>query len=303
MKITEELGFDEVRNQNLELKNMIKKIALCFHESEKQERGTCVACQHPEYSYAFEIRGFHYVQCRNCSSLYVKNPIIDQQYRIYRSRIFKLYRSAKIKGQLGNLYQKKTFNMEINLNRLFDKNDSLEIGFAGLKYMDFMDELKEIFPHFRFSEVNLKKKTLYDFIMLDNLIESLIYPRTYLQQIHSCLKPGGYIYMTSRLGSGIDILLLWEDSSIIPTEHLNLFSTEGISFLIKGLFENVDLSTPGVLDARLLLGSDQKKLPPFLKYLKKHRGDSIIEDFQFFLQKNLLSSYLVLLAKKSEAVG
>ncbi|MCK4835447.1 MAG: methyltransferase domain-containing protein [Candidatus Aminicenantes bacterium] len=300
MKITEELSFDEARIYNLELKEKIKKVALDFIESEKTEREACLACQYPEYSYAFEIQGFHYVQCKRCSSLYLKNPITDQKYRDYRSRIFKLYRDKKIKEKLKILYQKKTFNLEINLNRLFDKNDSIGIGFSGLKYTDFMKELQKIFPRFLFSEVNFKERTKYDFIMLDNLIESLIQPKQYLKQIYSCLKPGGYLYMTSRLGSGIDILLLWENSKLIPTEHLNLFSTEGILFLIKGQFETVDLSTPGILDVRLLLESDNKNLPPFLKYLKKHRGEEIIEDFQFFLQKNLLSSYLVLLAKKSE---
>ena len=144
----------------------------------------------------------------------------------------------------------------------------------------------------------LGSRKKYNLVVLDNIIETLLDPEKLLNELKTRIADLGYIYISSRLGSGIDILMLWEDSSLLPTEHLNLFSREGIEFLVDRFFAIKHLSTPGILDVRLMLESSRDKLPPFLKYLRKHRGTEIVEDFQLFVQKNLLSSYLVLLAQK-----
>jgi hypothetical protein len=303
MPITEEFSFNETQDFNLELKNRIKQVSKEFIDAATLERNVCVACGYPEYTYAFEKQGYHYVQCERCSSLYIKNPLADDQYETYRSKIRTLYQEKSIQLQLKETYHKKIFNLEVNLNRLFSKGESVSIGLSGLKYNGFKKEMKKIFPHFQFEEIDLSEKNKYHFVILDNLIEGLIRPLAYLNRIYSCLHPEGYVYITSRLGSGIDILMLWEKSRLVPTEHLNLFSTEGILFLIADRYQKIDLSTPGLLDVRLMLNSDQANLPPFLQYLKKHRGNEIIQDFQFFLQKNLLSSYLVLLAQKKNIIS
>lgn len=300
MPITEEISSDEVQNFHLELKNRIAQIAGEFSDSETIERTGCVACGHPKYLYAFEKQGYHYIQCKKCSSLYIQNPLIDELYKSYRAKIRNLYRDKDIQVQLKEIYHKKIFNLEVNLNRLFSKRAGVNIGLCGLKYAGFKKEMENIFPKFHFEEIDLNIKNKYHFVIMDNLIEGLAKPGEFLKQVHSCLRSEGYLYITSRLGSGIDILMLWGESRLIPTEHLNLFSTEGILYLIDKLYRKIDLSTPGMLDVKLMLDSEQVNLPPFLQYLKKHRGNEIIQDFQYFLQKNLLSSYMVLLVQKKK---
>lgn len=298
MKVTHEFSFKDLRINIEKLKERIKKISLEFVDKIGEERSCCVACKYPRYTYAFEKNGFHYVQCRKCSSLYVKNPISKDHYGEYKSRILEVYREKEIKDKFMELDDKKIFDFEFNLNRLFSKDDNVCVGFSGLKYPDLMQNLKSKFPGFEFKEINLETESKHNMIILDNLIETLIEPDEYLKHIHSYLLDSGYLYITTRVGSGIDILMLWENSKVIPTEHLNLFTKEGVEFLIRDLFEIKYMSTPGILDVQMMLESIDDSLPPFLKYLKKHRGNEIVEDFQYFLQKNLLSSYLVALCQK-----
>jgi len=298
MKITEEFSFDEDQYLNVELKEKIKQIALKFVDLKKNHRNCCIACKFPEYSYAFENQGFHYVQCRKCSTLYLNNPITREYYLEYKEKVLEIYKENSIKDQLKKLYDKKIFNLEVNLNRLFFQKKKIQVGFSGLKYREFKRVLEKKFPHFVFEEIQFKKNENFNFIILDNLIENLLEPRDYIKSIYQSLAKNGYLYVTTRLGSGIDILLLWEESKIIPLEHLNLFSKEGIEYLFNDFFNIITISTPGMLDVKMMMETDYTKLPPFLKYLKKHRGKEITEDFQYFLQKNQLSSYLVMLAQK-----
>jgi len=71
--------------------------------------------------------------------------------------------------------------------------------------------------------------------------------------------------------------------------------------MLKDHFQVLELSTPGVRDISAILNTDSKELSPFVRYLQKHRGNDIVPDFQEFVQKNLLSSYLMMVAKKTGA--
>jgi len=298
MKILKEFNFGDAGCVNTKLKERIREISARYTNGRREERKACVGCGEVGYSYAFEKMGFHYVQCTNCSSLYVKNPLGEVRFAEYKKEVLRLYKEKRFVEIFQNLYEKKLFDFEVSLNRLFDKKEKNRIGFVGLKYSGFMSELKKKFPRFLFEELVLGSRKKYNLVVLDNIIETLLDPEKLLNELKTRIADLGYIYISSRLGSGIDILMLWEDSSILPTEHLNLFSREGIEFLVDRFFTIKHLSTPGVLDVRLMLESSRDKLPPFLKYLRKHRGPEIVEDFQLFVQKNLLSSYLVLLAQK-----
>lgn len=300
MRITEKTDFTKIHFVTDELREKIKFISLEFTKKRRDSRNKCPACGHPEYAYAFEKNGFHYAQCKRCSSLYVKNPISKDHLKKYREKISNLYKEEGVREVLKKLYDKKKFDLEITLNRTFMEPKDIRVGFIDLKYPGFLEELGEKIPGFEFQELKPGEKNKYHLIVMDNVLERLIDPMEYLNSLNDSLAENGYIYVTSRLGSGIDILVLWENSNLIPTEHLNLFSKEGVDYLFNKIFNLKYISTPGVLDIKMMLQSENIDLPPFLEYLKKHRGNEIIEDFQYFVQKNLLSSYMILLAQKKE---
>jgi hypothetical protein len=300
VRITEKTDFKKNLFVTDKLREKIKNISFEFTKKRRDSRNKCPACEFPEYAYAFEKNGFHYAQCKKCSSLYVKNPISRDHLRRYREKISDLYKEDEVKEILKKLYDKKKFDLEITLNRTFPEPKGVRVGFVDLKYPGFLDELREKIPGFEFEELKLGNNNKYHLIVMDNILEHLYDPVEYLNALNDSMVENGYLYVTSRLGSGIDILMLWENSNLIPTEHLNLFSKEGIDYLFNKIFDLKYISTPGVLDIKMMLESKNIDLPPFLAYLKKHRGDEIIEDFQYFVQKNLLSSYMILLAQKKE---
>jgi hypothetical protein len=300
VRITEKIDFDNVLLITDELRKKIREISLEFVNKVQDSRNACVACGYSEYSYGFEKSGFHYVQCQRCSTLYIKNPLSKDQLERYRGKVKEIYKEDRVKEIFKNWFSKKIFDLEITINRLFSDTKGVKIGFLDIKYAGIINDLKEKFPGSEVREIDLKEDHKYHLIIMDNLLERLVNPKEYLKTINPFLEKEGYLYVTSRLGSGIDILMLWENSNLIPTEHLNLLTKEGVDYLFSELFHLKYISTPGVLDLKVMLASENPDLPPFLSYLKKHRGDEIIEDFQYFLQKNLLSSYMIMLAQKKE---
>jgi hypothetical protein len=110
--------------------------------------------------------------------------------------------------------------------------------------------------------------------------------------------------MISGLGvDGYDIQILWEKSkSISPPHHINFMSIEGFEILFKRAgFENIDILTPGKLDAEIVSKSIQQEMLEnsnyrFASSIKK-RGQNVQEDFQNFLVKHKLSSHVWVFAK------
>jgi ribosomal protein L37AE/L43A len=129
----------------------------------------------------------------------------------------------------------------------------------------------------------------------------------------AALAPGGLLALTTRSASGFDIQLLWDRCpTIFPADHLNLLTVEGARALLEGAgFEIVEMSTPGQLDVEVVergLGAhgepagDGAGSPDadtrFFRYFFAHRDRDAKARLQHFLQQQLLSSHLRILARK-----
>lgn len=141
-------------------------------------------------------------------------------------------------------------------------------------------------------------------ISIFDILEHQSSPFELLQDIYKALGPDGLLVMTTRSGSGFDIQVLWENSTILSVEHMNLISIEGIRLLLKKVgFEILEISTPGQLDVqmieRVFSGDNQACVPYFIKYFLKYRDSFAKNRLQQFLQENLLSSHLRIVAKKN----
>ncbi len=128
-------------------------------------------------------------------------------------------------------------------------------------------------------------------------------PRTFTKEIFSILSSGGYFLLTTRVASGFDIQMLWEHAKISPLEHMNLPTVEGIKSLIEQSgFVIQELSTPGQLDVQLLEKAIKEdptiSLPRWTEYFMTNRDEYSKIKLQTFLQENLLSSNLRLVAQK-----
>ena len=130
-------------------------------------------------------------------------------------------------------------------------------------------------------------------------------PVAFLSRARAFLKPGGWLFATTRTISGLDLQVLWDRVPyVFVPEHMNLLSVEGLHRILEVTgFEVVELSTPGQLDVELVEQSARDHdvaLPRFLRYLFRHRGDQCRSDLQELLQRHRLSSHVRIAARVTD---
>jgi 2-polyprenyl-3-methyl-5-hydroxy-6-metoxy-1,4-benzoquinol methylase len=74
----------------------------------------------------------------------------------------------------------------------------------------------------------------YDFVIAQEVIEHIPRPYEFLESVHSLLKPGGYLFLTTPNLSGITAPLRGEKWCGVATPgHVLLFNARSLNFLLK----------------------------------------------------------------------
>ena len=284
-----------------QIDEIIDKLHQELGETKREIQKDCPSCKSDRYSFAFDKYSFHYVQCQQCMSLYIQNALSKDELLIYDQKLQEqLYSHEKYDKYLDTLTDKMSFELELVFSRLFSKKQSLKVAYLGHKSKVYKDVFKDFnidFTHFNLLDGLDDKK--YDLIIIDHIMEKINNLNDFLKQVNGLLNDDGFLYMATRVGSGIDILTLWEDSKIYPLEHNNLLSIDGIKILLNNSgFAIKALNTPGVLDIDNILKTQSKRIPRFLDYLKQSNNKKAIEEFQTFVQKSLLSSFATVIAQR-----
>lgn len=143
-------------------------------------------------------------------------------------------------------------------------------------------------------------------LTMNDLIEHISDPLSFLRKCYSTLMPNGFIEIATPNGEGFDFKILKEKTvNITPPEHLNYFNPTSIKILLKRAdFSTLRVETPGILDIQIVmreLKQDTDKLRiknEFLHYLLYETNSNVVQSFQRFLQENLLSSHMLIFAEK-----
>ena len=301
MSLINEKRYDVYDYKPSSLDNIIDTLHKELNTMTEDIQSSCPSCKDKQYKFAFDKYKFHYVQCQNCMSLYVQNRLNKSEIIQYEQKLeTELYLSNEYENYLNNLMNKMSLELELFFSRLFNKKQKLEVAYFGNKTKVYESILKDFninFSHLeRFSNTEDNK---YDLIIIDHVLEKSVNANKFLNMTNLSLKENGYVYLALRVGSGIDILTLWEDSKVYPMEHSNLFSLEGVKILFESNKLLIkELNTPGVLDIDNILATKSTEIPRFLNYLKETNNTKAIEEFQTFIQKNLLSSFATIVAQR-----
>jgi len=292
----------------------------------------CPACQSTKEQPAFQKLGFTYVECQNCQSLYL-NPRPGAEAI---QKFFTESESAQFWNQQLSQETKKSRDEKIYKIRLQWMRDTLKIyAPQAHSVLDFysrnMDYLNEFLEAKIFSEVYLlnpyleqpklnippngtvslitdskaqafsqKIDTVCSFETLDFICD----PHLTFKLAAQLLKKDGLFFVTTLSISGFDLQILWDQSSsIFPPDRINVLSKKGIRHLAEKFgFEIIEYSTPGILDLDIVENEYKQNARNtenrFVRGLLESQSETIRVDFQQFLQRNRLSSYVRLVLKK-----
>lgn len=291
----------------------------------------CVGCGGNQLKPEFEKNGFGYASCSDCGSLFqAPRPPIEAFEAFYRDSVSGRYWAEVFFPAVAEARRERIFKprAERLSNLCVQKGVVVErIIDVGAGYGILLDEWRRLHPHAHLLAIEpsamlarecrakglevvedlAENVTGYqggaDLVVCFEVLEHVYDPLAFVRTLFSLARPGGYVFVSTLGVDGFDIQCLWEKSnSIFPPHHINFLSVAGFQRLFEraGL-ENIDITTPGVLDVDIVRNAVKKNPELFgnQRYLAKIlTEDALATAFQLFLSENRLSSHMWVLGKK-----
>ena len=292
----------------------------------------CPACASKNSSNVYEKNGIKFVLCQDCETVYANpRPRPEHLEEFYRQSENYAYWNQYIFPASEDARREKIFQPRaqkvIDTCRKFDiqTNTLLEVGSGfgtfceEINKTDVFRQVIAVEPTpdlaqtcrqrgIEVIEQPIEQITFnnqrIDVIVNFEVIEHLFCPRDFLLKCYELLSSGGIFIVTCPNVKGFDIITLAEKSSAVDHEHINLFHIDSLTQLLESCgFEVIEKQTPGKLDAELvrnkiLAGEFDVSNQPFLKQILIDDWETKGEAFQNFLSANLLSSNMMLVARK-----
>ena len=243
----------------------------------------CPACNSDLQTEVFAKMGFAYVECGDCETLFVNpRPSYVSLMELYEDSPSTKYWVEEFFRPMIEARREKIFRPRAAyVAARFPELAKSRVADIGAGYGLFLEELREKWPEvnalaiepsadmaaiLREKKIPVREEMLegvgaqeggFALLTAFELFEHLHDPEAFLHQVHSLLKPGGYLYLTTLNGLGFDIQLLWSRSkSVSPPHHLNFLNPGSMNILLRRVgFEVLEISTPGELDWDIIEGS------------------------------------------------
>ena len=326
---------DEISIRSSEFKKKLKisitkDINYLLKKKKNFVKVNCPACNSKYKEKYFNKRGFNYVICFKCLTIYTSprptETILKDFY--FKSDVYKTW--AKYIFPKGDTARRKEI-VEPRINQIqswINKKKKLERSLeVGAGYGTFSKSLKSkkifkkvivIEPNKKLSEIckqkglvvindtffNFKPREKFDLISSFEVVEHLFSPKNFLKKSYNLLKKDGIICLSMPNALGFDTLILKSNSTTFDHEHLNYFNVESFKILLRKIgFKQIEITTPGKLDVELVETSykNKKRLNVNEKIVNQiFYKNSLIEnnELQKFIFKHGLSSHMFILAKK-----
>ena len=296
-------------------------------------RVPCPACGGGEVRDSIEVRGYTFETCAACATVfYNPRPTLEQLRSYYaRARSYTFWAKEIFPGteaaRRENIFRPLADRVAGYVREVGKVGGTLaEIG-AGfgifcqeISGRDLFDRVIAVEPtpdlaascrdkgletiEATYEELDLAGNSLRCVASFE-VIEHLFDPGDFLRKCHGLLEDDGLLILTCPNVQGFDFTVLGLDRAPnFGLEHINMFHPESLSLLVEATgFRVVDIRTPGKLDAdivrnQVLQGNFDLEGHPFLEQVLMERWDTLGAPFQEFLSENLLSSNLLLVARK-----
>lgn len=254
-----------------------------------------------------------YVRCDNCQSIYALCHEMDVDQYQKNEKLFTLRTSQEYQQEVLKR-REESWNdflewLEVRSYRFMKRNRNLSVIDIGDRYQGYVNLIKKsaICGKYNLRASILQKEDEKDIEQADVVLyldqmQREKDPVQKLRKIYPLLKEDGILLIGTRAGSGFDILTLKENNArIYPYEHITLPSITGLVKCIEAAgYQVLEVTTPGVMDVQYVLENADKIVPQdaFVQYLMKQSEDAVLQEFQRFLQKSGLSSFVRIIARK-----
>ncbi|MFA6626974.1 MAG: hypothetical protein WCT17_00380 [Bacilli bacterium] len=308
---------DSIQDQTLSLEEwrISEKTVKKIRNKEIRDH-PCPGCHSSKSLVFFEKWGVKYLICQDCGSIYAicaQNEINDFNKS---TELLSLRESSN--------YQKDAFNrriatwkdflewLQFRIFRFTGKKAGLSVLDYGNRYVGFIELIShhDMFASYSLYDSIIKTQysisstgeKRYDAILYFNKIQQSLNPLHDFLALKDRLTSDGLLFFQSRVSSGFDILTLRGlNDKIFPFEQIFIPSKEILCSLLKEAgFEILEITTPGELDVNYVyqrrkeLNSDNL----FTRYMFNTASPETLVEFQRFLQKNSMSSFIQIIARK-----
>jgi 2-polyprenyl-3-methyl-5-hydroxy-6-metoxy-1,4-benzoquinol methylase len=292
----------------------------------------CPACDSPRSRQFGTKRGFVYVECRECSTVYTNpRPSLallhefyaqSKNYDYWNKHIFPRTEARRREG----IFRPRAERTARYATAYSAKGGTmLEVG-AGfglfceeLARLGVFDRIIAVEPTAGLAETCRSRgiETLempiervvltepIDAVAAFEVIEHLFSPREFLLQCGRLMRDGGLLILTCPNVRGFDVGTLGTTSGTFDHEHLNYFHTKSLPLLLGTCgFRTLQVETPGKLDVDIVRRKYQEgeldlSSSFFLQELFGRDSDDDLADFQQFIAEHSLSSHMWVVAEKT----
>lgn len=291
-------------------RGIVKRI----HKEDHVKPSCCPVCKEKSISLFCKKWEISYFRCEACESVFAAASVEEvKQYA--EAKELTEFRVSKEYQEEASQRRELTWTESIDwiafrTFRYLGKNTGLDVLDIGNRYEIYAKEIaeSEFAGNYQLTDSILDEERLStgkvdkaDIVLYLNQIQQTLQPLQTLQQITAKMKKGALLFFSTRMGTGFDVLTLRENSKIFPYEHIFLPSADGMESLLEeaGL-RILEYSTPGRMDVGTVVGQADKldEGNYFVKSLIKNCDKATLAEFQRFLQKSGMSSYVQIVAVK-----
>ncbi len=295
--------------------NTEKKIAMKYvlDHPLKNIKCDCTICKSNKIKYIFSRWDVNYYYCEECGSIFVPTDMDVVSNYTALPEMIEFRNSDKYQSQASDarsvVWDDCVSWLSFRAFRYLGKNEKLDVLDYGNKYRGLVEKIQNaaLVGNYELrssilNDIICGKVEKADIVIYFNQLQHETNPVESLKMLKENMKKDSILVLSTRLGSGFDILTLKGGiSDVFPYEHITLPSKKGLEIILdRAGYELLEITTPGTRDMNVVLENreriDEENF--FIKYLLEVADNRTIQDFQQFLQKSCMSSFAQAIARK-----
>ncbi len=267
----------------------------------------CPGCLCDKPTLFFQKWEVPYFYCPQCGSVFTS--VDDETLREYQNDdALRTFRASEESQREAEEKREQSWNelldwFTFRCFRYMGRNKGLRVVSGGERYRGFtaMMESSDLCKSYEILTEGSEIKG--DVALSLNLIQQANDPDRHLREMNRHLEKNGLLFLSARIGTGFDILVLKEHAQVYPYEYVSLLSRKGLEMVLdRNGFRMLDYSTPGSMDVGYVRARcgfiPSEEL--FIRNLIRDSDERTLQEFQRFLQKSGMSSYAHIVAQKVE---